>query len=217
MYLDFSEIPSGDDFENFSKIFLENIGYRILVKPAVGRDGGRDIIAEQPGNFGVGGYRWLVSCKHFSRSGRSVGIKDDEANINKLKEHNCHGFMFLYSTNYTEDLRASIERACEYARCDYFIFNGHDIAHRMLSSPHQYPLIQQYLPETHKRLVGAIGSGVNCCEYADDMEGFYLFYTKNDLTNQIEVMTLGQCCIASYANHYDENRLPYGCAFVPRA
>jgi len=216
MYIDFSEIPSGDDFENFAMMFLENIGLNILVKPAIGGDGGRDIIAEEPNQFGQSGYRWLISCKHFAKNGRSVGIRDDEANINKLREHSCHGFMFVYSTGYTEDLRRSIERACSYASCDYCIFNSHEIAQRMLSAPHQYPLIQQYMPATHQRLVGAIKAGINCCEYQDDHEGFYLFYKVNPLTNQVEVITLGECCIGDYVEHYNENHLPYSYVFVSR-
>ena len=185
MYVDFSEINSGDDFENFTKLFLQRLGLRIIVSPAVGSDGGRDLIVEESSQFGQVGLRWLVSCKHFAKTGRAVGNSDDEANINRLREFNCNAFMFFYSTGYTENLRASVERVCEYEKCGFRFFNGYEIGNILISSPIFYPLMQQFLPQTYNNLIGPLNFSEKCCEVNDDSEGSYLFYYKESTTLRV--------------------------------
>lgn len=107
--IDFYEIEWDHDFERFGMGFLEAKGLKILRRPGLGSDGGKDMIVSQAGMFGSE-FKWLVSCKHRVKSGRSIGVADDQANYNTLYRFGCHGFLFLYSKPPTEDLIRSIER-----------------------------------------------------------------------------------------------------------
>lgn len=107
MILDFKEIPEAntgsglqDTFELFTRDFLAYLGYRIIQDPDRGADGKKDLIVEEVIKGITSEYtiRWLVSCKHYAHSGAAV--KDsNEINISdRIKQHDCDGFMGVYST-----------------------------------------------------------------------------------------------------------------------
>jgi hypothetical protein len=104
--LDFKEIPPAtvgaarDRFELFAREFLESIGFRIVVGPDRGQDGGRDLIVEEmrTGIAGETRVRWLVSCKHKAHSGNSVTPEDERDIHDRVRTHNCTGFLGFYST-----------------------------------------------------------------------------------------------------------------------
>ena len=107
MILDFKEIPQAnqggglqDSFELFARDFLSYLGYQIIEDPDRGADGKRDlIVAERVSGINTDiTIKWLVSCKHYAHSGAAV--KDsDEINIQeRIRQHNCDGFMGFYST-----------------------------------------------------------------------------------------------------------------------
>ena len=116
--LDFKEIPRAnvsngeqDRFELFARDFLEYLGYKIVIDPNRGADGGVDVLVEEK-RTGVGGetvIRWLVSCKHKAHSGQSV-TPQDEANIrDRVDANNCHGFIGFYSTLPSTGLSKNLE------------------------------------------------------------------------------------------------------------
>lgn len=83
--LDFKEIaqanlPTGkqDSFELFARDFLKAMGLEILEGPSRGADDGMDLIAieTQEGPLGKINTKWLVSCKHYAHSGKSVYLSD---------------------------------------------------------------------------------------------------------------------------------------------
>src|ERR1035441_784324 len=105
--LDFKEIPQAnipngeqDQFELFARDFLVYQGFEVVEDPSRGNDGGKDMVVceTRAGVTGSTNVRWLVSCKHFAPSGRSVGA-DDEANVvERVAQHGCNGFLGVYST-----------------------------------------------------------------------------------------------------------------------
>ena len=107
MIIDFTEIPpanSGnglqDSFELFARDFLECVGYEIVVAPNCGADGKKDLIVHET-RTGIGGrttIAWLVSCKHYAKSGKAVSDVDEPDITDRVKKHNCNGFMGFYST-----------------------------------------------------------------------------------------------------------------------
>lgn len=107
MALDFTDIESAqggqatqDRFELFAREFLECRGYRIIKGPGRGADGGADLIVEKdiPDGEEKRTIGYLVSCKHYAHSGRSV-TPNDESNIgDRLVLHTCDGFIAFYST-----------------------------------------------------------------------------------------------------------------------
>ena len=178
--------------------------------PAVGQDGGVDIICLQPNHHGSSGYKWLVSCKHNAHSGRSVGQGDDEANVNKLYEHGCHGFMFVYSTTVAESLRNSVEKICKNTNSSYHFFLAPDIENNLIRSPRFYPLIKQFFPKSYERLIGAINTGANCCPDGNSYPNTtYIVYFRDNKTYEIKVKIIGECCRERYVEHFRKFGIEY--------
>lgn len=107
MVIDFKEIPAGntggedqDQFELFSRDFLEDLGFKIIQHPSRGADGKKDMIVF--GNFdkNKAGINWLVSCKHnaHSKSSKSVNDKDEINILERVRVNKCKGFIGVYST-----------------------------------------------------------------------------------------------------------------------
>lgn len=210
MVIDFEEITDDHAFENFCMHLLEGMGLNIPVPPAIGADGGRDIVCEEPSRFvGARGYRWLVSCKHRALSGRSVGVNYDWAKPHKLTEHGCNGFMFFFSTGFTENFRLSVEKICNQIGSQYRVFNAFDIENILLSSPKKFPLIRQYFQNSHERLAKLLDSG-NCCDYVTPEDALYAVYTRSRTNGEVSYQIFGTCCIGSYLEYLDGEGIEYG-------
>jgi hypothetical protein len=107
LLLDFSEIPQAkggstgsDAFEQFTAELLKLMGYKEVRGPSRCPDGGRDLIVEEirKGISKNTKIRWLVSCKHFAHSGKSVGVGDESDISDRINQHKCDGFLGVYST-----------------------------------------------------------------------------------------------------------------------
>ena len=105
--LNFKDIPlantgdgNQDTWELFSRDFLILRGYKIVEEPSRGPDGGIDIaVAEsRPGIDGETIVRYLVSCKHNAHSGKAVSDSIENNITDRLKRHDCSGFIGFYST-----------------------------------------------------------------------------------------------------------------------
>ncbi len=98
--IDWTEIPNGDIWELFARDFLAELGFVIEIGPGRGADAGRDLVISEQlrGRLNTRKFTWLVSCKHYAISDKSVG-PDQESNItDRLKQHGADGFMGFYST-----------------------------------------------------------------------------------------------------------------------
>ncbi|HIK03740.1 MAG TPA: restriction endonuclease [Trichormus sp. M33_DOE_039] len=111
MYLDFSAIKTGEDFELLCEDLLECIGFEIESKPARGPDRGRDIIASQTLIDGLGikdKHRYLIECKHYAVSGKSVRETDIGNPIPKMSTHSCDRYLLITSTVPSENVQAQL-------------------------------------------------------------------------------------------------------------
>ena len=107
----------GELFEFFVEALLEELGFRVLIRPARGPDGGRDIVAEQTYKDRLGTEhreRILVQCKHNAHSGRAVASVGDFTEA--LIRHSCHRYLLVTSTSVTENLRRTFEAFTNNAR-----------------------------------------------------------------------------------------------------
>ena len=209
MVIDFTEIANDHAFENFCMHLLQDMGLDIPVQPAIGADGGRDIVCEEPSQFASRGYRWLVSCKHYAGSRNSVGVNNDAAKPHKLAEHGCNGFMFFFSTGFTEGFRTSVEKVCEQIRSQNKIFNSYDIERILISSPKFYPLIRQYFPLSHNRLI-ILRNAPECCDRISPQDALYAVYIRSGSNNEVSYEVFGECCIDNYLEHLRDNKIEYG-------
>ncbi|MDR6290649.1 MULTISPECIES: hypothetical protein [Inquilinus] len=113
--IDWKEINDGDTWELFARDFLIELGFVIDAGPGRGADAGKDLLVSEQlrGRLASRKFTWLVSCKNFSISGKSVG-PDDETNItDRIRHHSADGFMGFYSTLPSSRL---IERLQEFSR-----------------------------------------------------------------------------------------------------
>jgi hypothetical protein len=73
--------------KQFARDFLAETGFQIETPPDRGADGGKDFLVTERlvGKVNTYPFRWLVSCKHFAKSKKSVSEKD-EPNIRERLE-----------------------------------------------------------------------------------------------------------------------------------
>lgn len=152
MIINFKEIPQAntgsglqDTFELFSRDFLQYLGYRIVQDPDRGADGKKDLIVDEICKGVESEYtvRWLVSCKHFAHSGKSVSDTDEPNIIERLKQHNCDGFMGIYSTIAATSLSGLLNGIGH-----HIIFDHEKIESRLLRDSSGYIIAKRYFPES---------------------------------------------------------------------
>lgn len=98
--IDYGEIGDDETWELFARDYFAEIGFVIDVPPGRGPDQGRDLlVAEQlTGHLRTEKFTWLVSCKYFTQSDRSVGTSDESNITDRLMHHKADGFLGFYST-----------------------------------------------------------------------------------------------------------------------
>src|ERR1043166_4860307 len=104
MHADF-DLLSPEDFEFLCEDLLRAKSLTIKARPARGPDAGKDILAVRDVTDDIGlSYRerWLVECKHLSRSGRSVTEKDLGNVELRMKLHQSNRYLLISSTTVSE-------------------------------------------------------------------------------------------------------------------
>jgi hypothetical protein len=155
MILDFQEIPQAnkgsglqDSFELFSRDFFEILGFEIIQHPDRGADGKKDLIIQEsrPGITGVSKVRWLVSCKHFAHSKKAVSDTDEPDISDRLKAHNCDGFIGFYSTLPASSLNNKLNGG----KFQFEIFDKGRIEKMLLDTPKGNTLARRFFPISHQ-------------------------------------------------------------------
>jgi len=152
--IDFTEIQTSELWELFAAEFLKTLGYSIDSEVGRGSDLGKDLIVseELPGKLKRHPFRWLVSCKHFAKSGRSVGLDDENNVVERVNTFNSEGFLGFYSTLPSSALVTRLEKLVntgnlKSARC----LNFTEIE-QILISKGLVDLIHRYFPASYVRL-----------------------------------------------------------------
>lgn len=153
--INFTEIKTGEDWELFSRDFFTILEYYIEQQPNRGADGGKDFIILEniKGKLNSYSFRWLVSCKHFSKSGKSVNENDDEKNIlERVKSFKADGFIGFYSTIASSGLHTRLQQLKDGNEIkDFRIFDNKIIESNLLNMGYSQ-LIMRYLPEAYKKI-----------------------------------------------------------------
>lgn len=153
--IDFTELPYDSDlWELFARDFLEQLGFSIDSPPSRGADGGKDILISEcvQGGLHRSTFKWLVSCKHFAKSGRSVSeVKDENNIIERMRSFNADGFMGFYSTLASSGLTTRLDQLRHSMQIkDYKIFDGELISKYLLTVTHS-DLFTRFFPESYKK------------------------------------------------------------------
>lgn len=152
--IDFKEIPPSniangeqDTFELFARDFFHCLGYEILENPARGADGGRDLIIKEK-RTGVSEIvtevKWLVSCKHFGHSKKSVTPSIEQNIKDRLSANDCGGFIGFYSTVPSEGLSKMLKNIPTQ------IFDLKKIEEQILGNEKMSLIFLRYFPKSFK-------------------------------------------------------------------
>ncbi|SNU06233.1 Restriction endonuclease [Lachnospiraceae bacterium] len=157
--IDFKEImPANcgdgkqDSFELFAREFFHTLGFIISDGPDRGPDGGRDIIIEEKrtGKLGDTKIKWLVSCKHFVHSGKSVTDKDEIDITGRVDRFNCDGFIGFYSTIVSSTLNDKFNSY--HSRLFIQVFDNEKIERILLDEPKMEKIVQRFFPNSFKKI-----------------------------------------------------------------
>lgn len=211
--INFSEIPHDSDlWELFARDFLTETGFHIESPPDRGADLGKDMLVSEEisGRVYKGRFRWLVSCKHFSQSGRSVNETDDERNIlERLGSFKASGFIGFYSTLASAGLNTRLRQLREEGKIgDYRIFD-HKLIENYLLTVGYSGLMIRYFPDSYKEvkplhLIGNKYQPLPCNYCGKDLlvEMFTRDYSANMVqvykrdpkTNQVQIKDVYVAC-----------------------
>lgn len=154
--IDYKELSNdGEQWELFARDFFEALGYTIDNPPDRGADGGKDLLISESikGRFSSYTFKWLVSCKNFIKSNKSVNEREDEVNIlERCKSFKADGFIGFYSTIASSGLNhrlAQLKKEREIQ--DYKIFDGIYIEN-ILMNYGLTKIILRYFPESYKKI-----------------------------------------------------------------
>jgi len=160
MVINFKEIPQAnsseglqDTFELFTRDFLECIGYEVTENPSRGSDGKKDLMVKEL-REGIGGkteVRWLVSCKHYAHSGKSVNDLDESDIVDRVRKHNCDGFMGVYSTIPSTSLASKLQGLK--GKIDCLVYDREKIEGKLLDSNTGRDLCKRYFPKSIRKYV----------------------------------------------------------------
>jgi hypothetical protein len=147
--LDFSEISEdGTQFELLIREILFSLDYHVIWS-GVGADGGRDLLVREEiqSIFGRRFFTWLVQCKHFAKSRRSVGVKDLDNVVDSCVQHNANGYLLVSSTYVSSAVVNRLE-AIDADRSKHLAANFWDctILERLLRTPENWGIAQRFLP-----------------------------------------------------------------------
>jgi len=148
MPIDFTQIDP-EEFELLCEDLLQAMGFSVEAKVARGSDLGRDIIAAQTVTDRAGfaeTHRYLVECKHYAKSGKSVQEQDIGSPVARMGTHRCDRYILVASTVPSEKVRAQLAgmpnavphyRATTWSRGDLarFLDEHPDVRERYLPSP----------------------------------------------------------------------------------
>lgn len=152
--IEFTEIEDGERWELFARDFLSALGMQIESPPNRGPDGGKDmLVAERvKGKISSQPFRWLVSCKHFAASGKSVK-EGDELNIReRLETLKADGFLGFYSTIPAAGLEDRLRKLRDELKIrDYQIFDNQRIEDHLVRDGHSN-IMKRYFPSSYQKI-----------------------------------------------------------------
>ena len=207
--IDYKEITSGESWEMFCRDYLAAHRLVVEIPPSRGADSGRDLLVKEQlkGTLVSRPFTWLVSCKHYAGSGKSVGTNDETNITDRLAQHKANGFIGFYSTVASSALVTRLKELRDQGMIEQFeIYDGA----RIESGFHDVGLsgvLLQHLPESHTSLRPIhplLGEylPLNCDVCNKDLLkestrngklGVIVFATKEEVVHSVHFACKGSC------------------------
>lgn len=141
--LNFTNLPKdGVRFEQLVRDLLLRAGLRPSWT-GVGADSGRDLLAVETlsGPLQATNATWLVDCKHFAHSARSVGVADVTDIVDRCRRVGATGFLLATSTQPTAELARKLHEIHQNAQISSLVWDSIELENRLLTQTN-YALAQ---------------------------------------------------------------------------
>jgi|GEM_PF-5000611 len=152
--LDFRELsasnsPAGEDLEGL----IRELGKLLGLNPewsGRGADQGRDLFFTEirKGALGSLNSRWLVSCKDFAKSGRSVSETDVGSVSDKIAQHKADGFLLATTTTVSTGLKSLLDGLNEQGVVETIVWDRHELEQLLLRDAN-VGLVKRFLPASY--------------------------------------------------------------------
>ncbi len=207
--IDYREIDNSDAWESFCRDYLVAQDLVVEIPPGRGPDGGRDLLVKEQlkGTLVTRPFTWLVSCKHYAQSGKSVGTEDETNITDRLAQHEAHGFIGFYSTVASAALIERLKDLRTQMKIEEFkIYDGarietgfHDIglsgvllqhlpvSHTSLRPIH--PLLKEYVPLQCENC----GKDLLKQSVRNNKLGILIFAEKDEVIHTVHFVCKGSC------------------------
>ena len=155
--VDFTEIPiantgtgNQDTFELFARDFFTALEFQIEEGPSRGADGGKDLIVleELIGNLTTTKRRWIISCKHYAHSGKSVSNNDEIDVLGRVRNYKAEGFIGFYSTLPSSSLRQKLKNHEDEIAIK--VWDKEEIESHLINDKRLQVVFKRYFPKSHK-------------------------------------------------------------------
>lgn len=174
--LDFTELPAdGVRFEQLIREILVRSGFEVHWT-GTGPDGGRDLVAIEraPGPLAQFERRWLVSCKHYAGSGRSVGLDDVTDISDACSAVDACGFLLACSTQPSSTVVRRLEEIEANRNIVTRYWDGIELEKR-LDSPSTFPLISIFLPKSSATMPWKLYNTTRPSFWAANYKDYFLY------------------------------------------
>ena len=206
--IDFKEIPSArggeigqDVWPLFAREFFAALRMDIEEGPDRGPDSGRDlvIVEKRRGLLGSGQHRWLVSCKHFAHSNKSVSIKDEPDILGRVQRFKADGFIGFYSTIPSAELNRTLLNYR--SQINIIVYDSALIERMLLSNPDLKEVFKRFFPPSFKEYRKAIPSTIS-----DTHIGLYCNVCRKDLLKDRDgIVEIGERLVDKKVHVVDVN------------
>jgi translation initiation factor 2B subunit (eIF-2B alpha/beta/delta family) len=157
--VNFLEIPaanlgdgSQDTFELFARDFFDALGFEIEEGPSRGPDGGKDLVVLETlsGTLHPIKRRWVVSCKHYARSRKSVGDSDEIDIVGRVRKFKADGFIAFYSTIPSAELMRTLRSHEDEIAVE--VFDRERIEDKLVSTSSLAGIFGRYFPDSYQKV-----------------------------------------------------------------
>lgn len=149
--IDFKELPEdGTAFEQFVReiCLIYDLHPQWTGK---GQDQGRDLLITERSHGPIGDFtrRWLVQCKHFAHSAKSVGREDVGSIIDDCRQVGAEGYLLACSTQPSSSLVTKLNEIAENRdnKLVTSFWDGVDLE-KKLAEPHCFSLGHLFFPKS---------------------------------------------------------------------
>jgi len=202
--INFKELShNGDHWELFTRDFLQKMGFNIESPPDRGPDGGKDMLITEEigGTIFKGRFRWLVSCKHFARSGNSVREADEPNILERLKSFKADGFIGFYSTIISSGLNTRLRQLKEENNIKEYRIFDHKLIENYLITEGFSELMLRYFPKSYRNIKPLH-------LIVDKYQPLLCEYCKKDLMSSL--FDKQYTALIAFVSHYDsEHHIKY--------